>query len=204
MLSVGSLSTSRSSPPVRGAFRNNLNKQTYSVYVETPRGRRKWHLSTFFTSSFYSGRLANNSISSAYVVAYFTQDSLDSLRTIDDLPQLASLTVPPGKYRTARSVRPNRAHYQGFDVLPSSTGYLTSKNPQSRRLSHGPENQAVVDHVRSNYPELRHFTGLGSRPGTLYGADDLAPLAYLQNIPPPRRHPLDEKALMSFTTELLR
>lgn len=26
----------------------------------------------------------------------------------------------------------------------------------------------------------------------------LAPLAYLQAIPPPRRHPLDEKALMSF------
>ena len=141
-------------------------------------------------------------MSSTYVVAYFTQDSLDALRTIDDLPQLASLTVPPGKYRTARSVRPNRA-YQGFDVIPSSTGYLTSKKLQSRRLSNGPENP-VVDHFRSGHLERHHFTGLGNRPRTVYTADDLAPLAYLQNIPPPRRHPLDEKALMSFTTELLR
>ncbi|KAF8198064.1 Gti1/Pac2 family-domain-containing protein [Pholiota molesta] len=30
----------------RGYFRQRLTKQTYSVFVETPRGRRKWHMNT--------------------------------------------------------------------------------------------------------------------------------------------------------------
>jgi Gti1/Pac2 family transcription factor len=141
-------------------------------------------------------------MTSAHVVAYFTQDTLDRLRTIDDLPQLANLNVPPGKYRTARSVRPNKAHYQSFDLIPSTTGYLTSKPP--RHLSHGPDNQMVVDDARSNRHGHNQITRPGGRSRALYNADDLAPLAYLQNIPPPRRHPLDEEALMSFSTELLR
>lgn len=171
------------------------------MFVETPRGRRKWHLSRL-TFLLYLGLTKNSILSSAHVVAYFTQDSLDCLHTIDDLPQLASLNVPPGKYRTARSVRPNKAPYQGFDLIPSTAGYLTSKNI---RLSRGPEGQmVVVDDVRSKRPEHHQITPHGGRPRTLYNADDLAPLAYLQNIPPPRRHPLDEKALMSFSTELLR
>jgi hypothetical protein len=29
----------------RDPYRDNLTKQTYSVYVETPNGRKKWHLS---------------------------------------------------------------------------------------------------------------------------------------------------------------
>ncbi|ESK90894.1 hypothetical protein Moror_16480 [Moniliophthora roreri MCA 2997] len=101
----------------RGCFRENLIKQTYSVFVETPRGRRKWHL-----------------------IAYFTQDSLEYLRTIDDIPALSNLHVPPGKYITARTGKPRRST-----------------------------------------------------------AETLAPLEYLENIPPPRRHPVDEEALMSFT-----
>jgi hypothetical protein len=34
----------------RGLLRDNLIKQTYSVFVDTPRGRRKWHLSKAFSS----------------------------------------------------------------------------------------------------------------------------------------------------------
>jgi Gti1/Pac2 family transcription factor len=135
------------------------------------------------------------------VVAYFTQATLDHLRTIEDLPQLARLNVPPGKYRTARSVRPSKAPYQGFDLIPSTAGYPTSKIPPStQHPSRGPEIQVVVDNARSNRPEHNQITPPGGRPR----ADDLAPLTYLQTIPPPRRHPLDEKALMSFSTELLR
>ncbi|THH05960.1 hypothetical protein EW145_g4418 [Phellinidium pouzarii] len=62
-----------------------LVKQTYSVWVEGPRGRRKWHLT-----------------------AYFTQATVDRLQTVDDFPQLAGLDVPPGKYVSTRLGKPRR------------------------------------------------------------------------------------------------
>lgn len=34
-------------PADYGTNKGVLVKQTYSVFVETPRGRRKWHLSEF-------------------------------------------------------------------------------------------------------------------------------------------------------------
>jgi hypothetical protein len=142
---------------------------------------------------------------SAYPVAYFTQDTLDSLYTINDFPQLSSLNVPPGKYRTARTGRPNKAHLQGSHLSPSATGYLTSKasGPQTRYPSYGPENYTIHNDAGCKHSEYHKITCHGNRSKS-YKADDLAPLAYLQNIPPPLRHPMDEKALMSFSTEILR
>ncbi|KAJ3759175.1 Gti1/Pac2 family-domain-containing protein [Lentinula raphanica] len=131
----------------RGFYRENLIKQTYSVFVETPRGRRKWHL-----------------------IAYFTQESLEFLHTIDDIPGLASLHVPPGKYKSARSAKNNN---KSSAILTAPTYY----------------NPAILDTNR--------------RLPTLSASErrnpSLAPLAYLENIPPPRRHPVDEEALMSFS-----
>ncbi|KAF5380229.1 hypothetical protein D9757_008226 [Collybiopsis confluens] len=56
-----------------------LVKQTYSVWVETDKGRRKWHLT-----------------------AYFTQLTVDHLRTIDDIPEVAELVVPEGMFKSTR------------------------------------------------------------------------------------------------------
>ncbi|KAJ2930288.1 hypothetical protein H1R20_g6838, partial [Candolleomyces eurysporus] len=67
--------------------RTVLIKQTYTVFVDTPRGQRKWHL-----------------------IAYFTEESLERLRSIDDIPQLANLRVPPGKYKSARSAKGRPEH----------------------------------------------------------------------------------------------
>ncbi|KAE9393218.1 hypothetical protein BT96DRAFT_887396 [Gymnopus androsaceus JB14] len=134
----------------RGFYRENLIKQTYSVFVETPRGRRKWHL-----------------------IAYFTQESLEYLHTIDDVPGLSNIRVPPGKYKSARSAKNGR---------PST---IPSYGP----ISMSPNNGRNHNHQSDPKPP--------SPSGKL--GDVLAPLAYLENIPPPRRHPLDEEALMSFT-----
>ncbi|KAF9462457.1 Gti1/Pac2 family-domain-containing protein [Collybia nuda] len=144
------MSPSRSAP-INGPHRDNLIKQTYSVFVETPRGRRKWHL-----------------------IAYFTQETLDFLRTIDDFHQLASLAVPPGKYKTARSAKNIRIYAPHPDV--------------DHGMGFGCGHSQI-------YP-------VGIRRPTQSVTGVLAPLAYLQNIPPPRRHPLDEKALMSFAPGL--
>ncbi|KAJ7665719.1 Gti1/Pac2 family-domain-containing protein [Mycena rosella] len=64
-----------------------LIKQTYTAFVDTPRGQRKWHL-----------------------IAYFTEESVDRLSCIDDYPTLSSLKVPHGKYKSARSVKGRPDH----------------------------------------------------------------------------------------------
>ncbi|KAG5734284.1 cAMP-independent regulatory protein pac2, partial [Termitomyces sp. T112] len=129
---------------LRDPQRSNLVKQTYSVFVDTERGRRKWHL-----------------------IAYFTQDTLASLYTVNDFPDLAAIRVPPGMYRSAR------AGNRGVVRIPP---------------------------VSAPFPIIRTYhiynVPYPSSPHTPTG--HLAPLEYLRTCPPPRRHPLDEKALMSF------
>ncbi|KAF8635212.1 hypothetical protein AX17_003988 [Amanita inopinata Kibby_2008] len=56
-----------------------LVKQTYSVWVETEKGRRKWHLT-----------------------AYFTQATVDRLGTVDDIPGVYELVVPDGMFKSTR------------------------------------------------------------------------------------------------------
>ncbi|KAJ7787993.1 hypothetical protein B0H13DRAFT_1676483, partial [Mycena leptocephala] len=57
-----------------------LVKQTYSVWVETERGKRKWHLT-----------------------AYFTQTTVDRLGTVDDIPDVHPLEVPAGMFTSTRT-----------------------------------------------------------------------------------------------------
>ncbi|KAF9482216.1 hypothetical protein BDN70DRAFT_930192 [Pholiota conissans] len=56
-----------------------LVKQTYSVWVQTEKGRRKWHLT-----------------------AYFTQTTIDQLGTIDDNPQIRDIVVEEGMFKSTR------------------------------------------------------------------------------------------------------
>ncbi|KAJ6538894.1 hypothetical protein DFH09DRAFT_1176538 [Mycena vulgaris] len=58
---------------------DQLVKQTYSVWVDTGRGRRKWHLT-----------------------AYFTQKTVDGLGTIDDIEDVRPLEVPVGMFTSTR------------------------------------------------------------------------------------------------------
>ncbi|KAI6165950.1 Gti1/Pac2 family-domain-containing protein [Pisolithus thermaeus] len=153
--------------------RSSLVKQTYSVFVETPRGRRKWHL-----------------------IAYFTSDSVDYLRTVSDIPELVSLEVPPGKYRSARhnTSRSSRVvreeqvtyplvHMQYVPYLsPARLPHDTYANSGGPKVALPADNSQPLDSTRS---------------GKI-----LAPLVYLQNLPPPKRHSVDEEALMSFSPSL--
>ncbi|KAF7376586.1 hypothetical protein MSAN_00075000 [Mycena sanguinolenta] len=142
------------SGPTHVLVRENLIKQTYSVFVETSSGRRKWHL-----------------------IAYFTQNTVDYLGTVDDIPCLAGLQVPPGTYRSARSAKgPGRTR-------STDQPYLYGSSAVNSRQTYN-----VADFI-SNM-SARHMQEI------------LAPLEYLENIPPPRRHPVDEKALMSFVPAL--
>lgn len=121
-----------------------------------------------------------------HLVAYFTQDSVDYLRSVEDIPELASLTVPPGMYKSARSAkgRPRDERYFDRQYAPYLYG-----GPHEH-VSFPPKSSWVDINALQEY-QPRHL-------GPQNTTQVLAPLAYLQNIAQPRRHPLDEKALMSF------
>ncbi|KZT70462.1 hypothetical protein DAEQUDRAFT_207308 [Daedalea quercina L-15889] len=79
-----------------------LIKQTYSVHVslpeDVPRGvTRKWHLT-----------------------AYFSQTTLDSLGTIDDIPNVGDVPAPDGWFRSARASKGKRAETSSGDELVST------------------------------------------------------------------------------------
>ncbi|KAG6808058.1 hypothetical protein H0H92_005559, partial [Tricholoma furcatifolium] len=113
--------------------------------------------------------------------AYFDEETRDSLRTVDDFPDLSSIKVPPGKYKTARAGNRRIASQGEFQI--DSPPY-----PYPMPPCHG---CGAPDHV---YPQGPSSTSTLSSTTS----DLLAPLEYLKAIPPSRRHPLDEEALMSF------
>ncbi|EKM80597.1 hypothetical protein AGABI1DRAFT_112366 [Agaricus bisporus var. burnettii JB137-S8] len=174
-----------------------LIKQTYTVFVDTSRGQRKWHL-----------------------IAYFTEDSIKRLRSVDDIPHLKNLAVPHGKYKSARSAkgRPDHIFNPESDSEMSRIEYMPYMPGHSPTLA--PSTSPSL-HVRTwsdsptqqeDSPSLPHVTlypqQIQRGPDSSASSDDspecLAPLEYLQNIPPPRRHPIDEKALMQLNSSTRR
>jgi hypothetical protein len=117
----------------------------------------------------------------SFTVAYFTEESLGRLLFIKDIPWLAALRVPHGKYKSAKSPKGRPDHIF---------------NPEAEI----PE-FSCLEHVPIDLP-FRHQKGF-TNCGSASSASDsnpniLAPLTYLQNITPPQRHPMDAKVLMLF------
>jgi hypothetical protein len=140
----------------------------------------------------------------SFTVAYFTEESLDQLRCIEDIPQLASLCVPHGKYKSARSAkgRPDHIFNPETENLEFSHLEYVPYTPNCRSASRNSETPAT--NRPSTWIDLSLQDQNGSTTSGSAGSasdnnpDRLAPLTYLQNIPPSRRHPIDEKALMLF------
>lgn len=149
--------------PAHVLMRENLVKQTYSVFVETTSGRRKWHL-----------------------IAYFTQDTVDYLPTVDDLPYLAGIRVPAGVYKSARSAK-------GTGRTRSTESYLYGSTIANTRSQ-------VYNAVLAEAGAFCDPNGQRMSPRRV--REILAPLEFLKTITPPCRHPVDEQALMSFVPGL--
>jgi len=151
----------------------------------------------------------------SYLVAYFTEESLEHLQSVDDLPHLASLPVPEGRYKSARSAKGRAEHaFNTDDPQETRMEYIsyTPKGTNSPTPSLSPLKESHYSPQRHGreppYPPYPLApTSLASphtptlicsperprrvRPGT----ENLAPLVYLQAVSPPRRYPEDEKTL---------
>lgn len=164
-----------------------------------PAGQRKWHL------SMHSGRFDVRWLICS-IVAYFTEESIDRLKSVDDFPRLASISVPPGKYKSARSAKNKPAHnfneesdnsqFPRLEYVPYTPSGLKVYSPApSSRAMQRPSAHPSPD---KGYPRVASVSR-GSPSSTSSDDDEppgvLAPLAYLENMAPPRRHPIDEKTL---------
>jgi hypothetical protein len=153
-----------------------------------------------------------------FPVAYFTEDSIKRLRSVDDIPNLKNLSVPHAKYKSARSAKGRPDHifnpesdseFSRIEYVPYQPGYSPTLAPSTSPSQKWPDSPMQQE----DSPPLQHVTlypqsirrGPCSSASSDDGPDGLAPLEYLQNIPPPRRHPIDEKALMrlNFSTKRL-
>jgi len=185
--------------------RELLIKQTYTVFVETDKGPRKWHL-----------------------IAYFTEESIESLKCIDDLPQLASLHVPHANYRSARSAKGRPEHifnpeesptsphaeYLPYDSESASGSSPVLRSPMSPRQQLSPRplpwastsqdsySQPSPQYYHQSRPVTRHVKRRSDSVDVESPPNLLPPLAYLESVPVVRRHPYDEHVLRLFNSGL--
>jgi Gti1/Pac2 family transcription factor len=108
-------------------------KQTYSVYLNESEGnKRKWHLSTSLSPPFPNPCLI-------CLAAYFTQATVDSLGTVDDIPVLKDLVVPEGLFRSSRrtktrSSRANAAAHAA-DASPAIPAPASSSGKSGKQIA---------------------------------------------------------------------
>ncbi len=201
---------------------NRLVKQTYSVFVNTSQGRRKWHLS-MSCSAFFSS-LAHSILFGGRTAAYYVPSSLAQLRTVDDLPQLAGVLPPEGMYTSAK-VGKSRAlpGSSNSDIHIGSVGMPSQLHPHPPTYAPFPNGPPGAHHnlggpssplahrrptwpvpgVLSHAPPSRDGGSLGSSARTLPGLPALG-LAAAPPVPSPYspRHPLDDEALRSLNRSI--
>ena len=108
-------------------------KQTYSVYLnESDGSKRKWHLSAYLSSPLHNPCLIS-------LAAYFTQATVDSLGTVDDIPVLKDLSVPEGLFRSSRrtktrSSRANAAAHSA-DASPAVPAPASSSGKSGKQIA---------------------------------------------------------------------
>ncbi|KAJ7487765.1 Gti1/Pac2 family-domain-containing protein [Mycena latifolia] len=169
---------------------HRLIKQTYSVLVSLPKDRpsgtvRKWHLT-----------------------AYFNQETLNELDTIDDLRYL-DIPVPDGWFRSARATKARRENRTIAEHTQSSEGTINSPTSPTADHPQAPPAPAAQTRYRGQISALKttfsspvpvsspRHPGLIHTPLTPTG--HLVPLEYLQNTSQKnRRDPTDEQFLRRF------
>jgi hypothetical protein len=208
-----------------------LIKQTYSVTVSLPADRdrrilRKWHLSKP-RSSLRSQMLSSR----AHIIsaAYYSQQELESLRSIDEIDGVGNVTVPEGWFKSARGIRTrrepreqrenasttNRADAES-ELDSDSTGHLSmpiGPTPHTHTHRHSTirsqgnygfeqhSQDPVALHYRAENMNTPPTSPHQERPRS--PRNQLVPLEYLRTVTMPRRSPADEQLLSRFSTEPL-
>ncbi|RDB30529.1 cAMP-independent regulatory protein pac2 [Hypsizygus marmoreus] len=169
-----------------------LIKQTYSVHVTLPADASR----------------------GIVIAAYFSQQRLDSLNTIDKICGIGDVPVPDGWFRSARTGKMRRDHrnpqtkpQEQRDLavrpqvekvqIPSPGPRGRDSPPPHRQVPHSP---LFFDRSRESSP-----TSETPSPQSLptYAQGKLVPLEYLQSVSGARRNPVDEQFLRLFSSQAI-
>ncbi len=135
--------------------------------------------------------------------AYYTQDSLEGLATVDDFPHLRNVQVPPNKYVCARNNGARRGARTGGPaeplMLPMTSGYTGSDPSPPFSSSSSSSGSTRYSSQPISLPPTPPVPPAAPLPaGSVLAERRLAPLEYLQNISPRARDPFDDEALRQF------
>lgn len=121
---------------------------------------------------------------------------------MDDIPVLRFLEAPEGLYIPARAAQPRRSpKTQGGQQRASldvQSQYGTNTPPRPVQ-NEPPRQTAIQPAAPSSSYQLRPILPAAVRPPSEDPSrPQLAPLEYLQNITPPKRHDIDDDYLRQF------
>jgi hypothetical protein len=144
--------------------------------------------------------------------AYWTQETLDRLLTIDDIPELRALEVAPGTYLCARTNRMREAVSRSARNLFSGEGIALPSSPSvSPTHAPYPYQRRPADERLSPSSSVSSHAGNGTMMMTaptsprIYATQgqglSLAPLEMLEECRRRRRDPTDEVILRSFNLQ---
>lgn len=145
---------------------------------------------------------------SLFLDAYWTQETLDRLLTVDDIPELRMLEVPPGTYLCARTNRMREAvsrsarslFSEGIAIPSPSASPTFAPYPYQRRSDERSPSSplspasSVTSHSGSRVMRSPRICAQGQ------GGLALAPLEMLEECRRLRRDPTDEGILRSFNS----
>ncbi|KAF5325748.1 hypothetical protein D9611_000395 [Ephemerocybe angulata] len=153
-----------------------LVKQTYSVWVETENGRRKWH-----------------------ITAYFTQGTIDQLHSVDDIPGVGDLVVPEGHFKSTRVGKRSKTDESRGESSKSNTvtrTYAAFPSPYPTTAPGSVESQPVlmyepyqnsVAHTGFYHPTGQpHDQDSHSRTASTYSHQDRSSASLSPPLPSPR------------------
>lgn len=129
-------------------------------------------MSTFLSIRSVCSVLACLSAQSSLPDAYYTEDSLEELRTVDDIPQLSNLQVPHECYQRARSS--TTASNKKRD---SQSGADAPRMRMPRRNSSASQGSQSSDKEREQNV-LQGFTPLSAQPQPRFAAFPPSPVAH--------------------------
>jgi hypothetical protein len=140
--------------------------------------------------------------------AYFSQNKLDDLRTIDEIHGIGNVAVPEGWFKSARVGKTRRdSRAQGHNPQPVDAPLQPTTPPYyTYPLGSSPTSQGrqvpTSNHLSSSpSPSSQSSTTSSSSVhNTSHPMGHLVPLEYLKNVSAPRRDPADEQLLRRFSS----
>ena len=144
------------------------------------------------------------------LAAYFSQNKLDELRTVDEIPGIGNVPVPEGWFKSARIGKARRDSVRVQAQSPGTLSQPPTPPFYTYPLGSSPTSQqrhvvplvAAAPHPPSSSPSPSSQSSTASSPSIHTNSQPnghLVPLEYLRNVSAPRRDPADEQLLRRFS-----